>query len=841
MFLYAPGIKVYISTQDNGILDISDDLVNGTMVRRSNGVSSFGFNLMNVRRKYDGIFAPNDRIIVMMKRLSWLRVFTGYLSGVPLVTAWPRTVPITAHCSLKRLQYWFWDPGLTVSQAMVNQAMASAKGADDGGTANAILTILNNVVGWPPDKVHIAGIPQEWFTWAYKIAKNVAAEAHQADQLAQQFYATLGAGGTVGGQSTGNTVPSGSLPAGTYGGQQLSKAQADVACLIYNVGVQNGATLRDIVIAMMVARQESDFGADPSTNNGPAYGVFQQQPSSGWGTVQQCMNDTHAANSFFKALLGISNRDNMTPDQAAQAVQRSAYPFAYGQWQSMGEEIVNKLAKGGGAPISSQNPLTGGAPSSNKTGKALGQQLLQTAMNLVQQHPHIPYQLGGDSTPNTPASQITYLDCSSFTEWVYFNTTGNNNCPRIAADQSAWCHSHGQTISADEGLKTQGAFMFYGPVGQAEHVELSVGNGHQTVGAHHSGTYAGVVEGSSSYWSNAGLAPGIDYSGAGGGGTGSGGGVQLSTASQMPWYDPHDPFDKLFGPSPWAPAPSLDSALSESLTGVRALLNDQPLLPYIENLVKSAMRSYSSAPNGDFIAWFPDYYGLWGTAAVMQIEPVELRDFTVMWDDTQGFVTHQYTVAPWAQNQLALATGTVQNVGPLLEVTTTGIATIDIPAIMYALFGLEPSKAEAQKFISWVYKRFGARPAFDQLPGVVGPQGEFFSALYIFMQSWAYQYDADIPVTFMPELWPGMIVRIPEFGFQAYVTTVTHSFQMGPGGFFNTTINIAAPARLPGNDGDSSGNLIGMPLAGGLLGQPSLPGRGRGAARRPGGSRAGNR
>jgi hypothetical protein len=145
---------------------------------------------------------------------------------------------------------------------------------------------------------------------------------------------------------------------------------------------------------------------------------------------------------------------------------------------------------------------------------------------------------------------------------------------------------------------------------------------------------------------------------------------------------------------------------------------------------------------------------------------------------------------------------------------------------MYALFGLEPTKAAAQKFIDYIYKRFGARPDFEQMPGVVGPQGEFFSALFLFMQNWAYQYNADIPVTFMPELWPGMLVQIPAFGFQAYVTTVTHQFTFGQGGGFTTSVNIAAPARLPGNGNKSGGQLIGLPVAGGLLGNPTLPSQG---------------
>jgi hypothetical protein len=343
---------------------------------------------------------------------------------------------------------------------------------------------------------------------------------------------------------------------------------------------------------------------------------------------------------------------------------------------------------------------------------------------------------------------------------------------------------------------------------------------------------AGVVT-SAGAWTNAGLAPKADYTGstgAAGASSGSTGitnpldaGVQLSTGSAQPWYDPNDQFDKLFGSSPWVPEYHIDAVFAEALTGPRSLMADSPVLPYIKNLVNSTMREFSSAPNGDFIAWFPDYYGLWGTAAIMQIEPIELQDFTVWWDDT-NLVTHQFVVSSIATNQIDLSTGTVGNMGLLQAITTTGVATIDIPSIMTALFGLEPTQAQAQQFINWVYKRFGARPDFQQVIGPVGPQGEFFAALHLFMQSWAYQYNADVPITFMPELWPGMLVRIPAFGFQAYVTTVTHNWQMGQGGGYSTSINIAAPARLPGNDGKSQGHLIGMPLAGGLGSAPTIPG-----------------
>ena len=861
VFMYSPGIKIYIATQGNGIIDVSDDVTQGQMVRRSDGVSTFSFTLQNPFRKYSGIFVPNDRIIVMMKRISWLRVFTGYLNQVPLVTAWPTSVQITASCSLKRLQYWFWDPGLPSSQNMVAQAMAAAKNPDDGGVSNAVLAILQNVVGWPATSVHIAGIPQGWTAWAYKIAKAVQSDAASADALAQQFYATLGAGGTVGGTTGGGTtVPSGALKPGAYGGYTLSQSQANMAVLIYNTCMQMGGTTRDAVIGIECAMGESDLGDNSLVkaglpNSAGAYGLFQQRPAAGWGTVAQVNNPTYAVRKFYSVELKVGNRAAMDPGVVVNTVQVAFTTAAqgqayYDQWLTMATQIVNILANGQGASSLANSPAFSSLAANSKSGKATCTQLLGVALGLVESSPSIAYQEGGDSAPNV--AKPTLLDCSSFVQWVVYHTLGSlNNCPRTSQAQSAWCQASGKMISVQEGLNTPGALMFVGQPGSASHVEVSCGTGSNTVGAHTTGQYAGVVGSDPALWGCAAQMPGLDYSAfsgkaaayksvPSGSSLSSGGttpvaaeGLQTSPSSSQPWYNPNDPFDKLFGANPWFPVFDSEAATESSVfTGPRALLNDQPLLPYLKNLFGSTMRSYSSAPNGDLIAWFPDYYGIWGTAAIMRVEPIELTDFTVYWDDT-NLVTHQYVVAPPAQ-QIDLGSGTSSGVSipssgqtiPLdviYAMTTTGIATIDIPAIMYALFGLEPTGAAAQKFIDYIYKRFGARPDLEQLPGVIGPQGEFFSALFLFMRSWAYQYNADVPLTFMPEMWPGMLLQIPAYGFQAYVTTVTHSFQMGQGGFFNTTVNIAAPARLPGSGNNSGGQLIGLPVAGGLTAGTNLP------------------
>jgi cell wall-associated NlpC family hydrolase len=821
------------------VIDVSDDLVSGQLTRRVDGVSDFQFSLINPRRKYDEVFTPNDRITVLMKRVTWVRVFTGYLNRVPLLTAWPRNVSLTASCSLKRLQYWYWDPESAFTQQMIMDALSAASGTgqtSDGGMTNVVLSILKNVVGWPESKVHIAKIPDDWFKIAYKIAESVDKSAAESDQLAQQFFQSLGGAGTVG--TNGGQTTSAALT-GDYGGFNATD-QKQNATTIYNTGRTMGATDRDETIALMTAMQESSLH-NLDHGDRDSVGLFQQRPSQGWGTKSQILDPVYASQRFFTALFNVKSRDKMTMSQAAQAVQRSAYPQAYAKWQNDATQMVNDLKKAGGT----NSIVTSGVSGANATGTCSNLQLIQVAKDLVTTYPSIPYtqKYGGTQVSIIGANPPPGLDCSSFVQSVILRALGGlYNFPRTSEEQLPACSK----VSVATALKTPGALLFKGS--PPHHVEMSIGDGTHSVGAHHTGTFASVTPTSASYWDAGGLIPRVNYGKLGQGNGSTSGGLTTDTPgssasdtssiytdnySDTPGYNPNDPFDKLFGDTAWQPLASQQSdpnyILSQSLTGIKSLLNDQPLLPYLKNLFASGMRSFSSAPNGDLISWFPDYYGLWGTAAKMVVEPIEIKDFNVDWDDS-FFVTHQFTATTpqggAGQNALDLATGQVSSLvssslDPLVVAQslsyTRGIASIDIPALMYALFKVEPTTAQASAFTKFIYQRFGARPDFQQLPNLVGPSAQFFSAIYFFMRQWAYQYDADIPLTFMPELYPGMLIQIPAFSFQAYVNQVVHTFQMGDGGSFATTINISAPAKL--NDTGSSANvLIGLPRAGGLLG-----------------------
>jgi cell wall-associated NlpC family hydrolase len=812
--------------------------VRGRLTRRVDGVSDFSFTLLNPRRKYDQVFTPNDRITVLMKRVTWVRVFTGYLNKVPLMTAWPRDVEITASCSLKRLQYWYWDPESAYTQQMIMNSLSAATGSGkntDGGMTNVVLTILKNVIGWPESKVHIAKIPDDWFKTAYKIAESVNKSAAESDELAQQFFQSLGGAGAVG--DSGAEADTTSL-SGKYGGYD-SKEQKSNAVKIYNAGRTMGATKNDQICAIMTAMQESRL-VNLNSGDRDSIGLFQQRPSQGWGTKAQIMDPTYAAKKFFQTLFNLNNRAKMTLPQQCQAVQRSAYPEAYAKHQKAATNMVNDMAKKTGT----SDVVAGSKPSAGATGTATSKQFIQVAKDLVTTYPSIPYtqKYGGTQMAILSKNPPPGLDCSSFVQAVVLRTLGGlYNFPRTTTTQQPYCRK----ISAAVAMKTPGALLFKGS--PPYHVEMSIGDGKHAVGAHRTGTNASIQATSAGYWTSGGLVPRIDYGTLGMGDGDAGDGTTTdnpgeSAADKVIYTDPYsstagynanDPFDKLFGDTAWQPLASQKNdsgyVLSQALTGIKSLMNDQPLLPYLKNLFSATMRSFCSAPNGDLIAWFPDYYGLWNTAAKMVVQPIEVKDFNVDWDDS-FFVTHQFVATTpqggAGQNALNLATGQVSSlVGASLDPLvvaqnlsyTRGIASIDIPAMMYALFKISPTTTQAQEFSKWIYQRFGARPDFQQIPNMVGPSAQFFASMYYFMRQWAYQYNADVPLTFMPELFPGMLLQIPAFSFQGYVNQVVHEFQFGDDGYFNTSVNISAPARLS-DTGNAADVLIGLPRAGGLVG-----------------------
>ncbi|MFH9607503.1 peptidoglycan-binding domain-containing protein [Streptomyces sp. NPDC017448] len=118
------------------------------------------------------------------------------------------------------------------------------------------------------------------------------------------------------------------------------------------IGVGKGAELSDEaqVIALMTAMQESKFVNYTSPVDHDSLGVFQQRPSMGWGTAAQITHVPTASKSFYglpspsanPGLLQIDGWESMEPGRACQAVQRSAHPDRYAQWEEFAQELLEQ-------------------------------------------------------------------------------------------------------------------------------------------------------------------------------------------------------------------------------------------------------------------------------------------------------------------------------------------------------------------------------------------------------------------------------------------------------------------------------------------------------------------
>jgi hypothetical protein len=125
----------------------------------------------------------------------------------------------------------------------------------------------------------------------------------------------------------------------------LSAEQMQNAATIAEVGRSRGLPERAVVIALATAMQEStlrnlDYGDRDSL------GLFQQRPSQGWGTPEQVQDPIYAAGQFYDGLVQVPAWETGELTLVADAVQRSAFPLAYGKWSFFAEELAAALRPG---------------------------------------------------------------------------------------------------------------------------------------------------------------------------------------------------------------------------------------------------------------------------------------------------------------------------------------------------------------------------------------------------------------------------------------------------------------------------------------------------------------
>ena len=156
---------------------------------------------------------------------------------------------------------------------------------------------------------------------------------------------TVGGGTGPGGPTSFGPCDAGlsAAPAGTTVAD-LSDEQRQNANVIVSTARGLGAPPRAWVIALATAMQESTLRNIPYGDR-DSEGLFQQRPSQGWGTQAQVTDPVYATTQFIQRLLAVPGWDAMALTDAAQIVQRSAFPDAYRKWEVLATQLVTQLGQ----------------------------------------------------------------------------------------------------------------------------------------------------------------------------------------------------------------------------------------------------------------------------------------------------------------------------------------------------------------------------------------------------------------------------------------------------------------------------------------------------------------
>lgn len=878
--VYSPDVQILIA-HNNIEYDVSSDIVAWSIRRVENGVSSLAFRLANKANsngqlRYHQLFERMDRVVVKLKRIEWVQVFSGYLDSVPHVQLFPGTVNFRASCTLKRLLHTWWDPGLPNSQTIFDQAGESDRELEQGetsldrGLGSLLRRLLVEVGGWSPQNIHVQRFPIGFYAFMEAQMKKLGPSAEKAVQdfkelLLGEGDTSTGVGKSAGrqtgvtmggytisqperlleviravdemgmGPSTMDIAAAQGLATAAQGGadakdQPAWKATTEVGTNWQEAGLKNDAAVHCYMCIMAESKflmyanaavpESLTYPHDALSTDHSSVGLYQQQNFGEWGTVAQRMNVKASTQMFLQHLQRYDWR-NMGRAAAIQAVQRSRFADGsnYAIFETAAIEAVRAARAGTGTAMgtSGQTDLTsmidpslglggvtigaippipvaaglantalGGIPTSNGTptttaaASAVGMPLFDSggALSCAMAQVGKPYLWGAKG----PAA----FDCSGLVQFSYRSIgleigagTGEQaaTCERIP-----WTNlKPGDIIQPHPGhtgmyvgpgtwiaAPQTGDFVRIQPI----YFDLSSANCFHVPGVEFGGVVPTTFD----------IQKAISASNATAGTvtTGLGGTAQVGhtepiarnlftyqfQAGQFSSY-----ISTLFGGDPE--------------TREKAFINDEPLIQTVISMAGAGLRNFQSAPNGDFIAYYPDYFGIDGREAHWNLEDIEMKNVQIDRND-DAMATHVYV-----SGSMNIMAG---NQGVMGWLGSRGVATVENEALFSRLMLAAPH-AEGEGVLggSEIMRKFGVRPLVQSMSSVMQGPMEFLLACQLFMRKWAEQYATQIETTFMPEVCPGMRINLVKHNLQVYVSEVTHSGDFESG--FTTSMTIMAPSN----------------------------------------------
>jgi cell wall-associated NlpC family hydrolase len=272
-------------------------------------------------------------------------------------------------------------------------------------------------------------------------------------------------------------------------GLENQAEQVPNAKIVTATGVALHVPARGQVVALATALQESGL-RNLAHGDRDSLGFFQQRPSEGWGTAAEILDPVHASARFYAALRQVSGWESLSIAQAAQEVQRSAYPDSYARWEPLATALQRAIlpATGGKVPAEpndgsdplaetdstcsedSPNPAYGGGLPAGYVIPVDAPAQAQAAIRWALSQLGTPYQWGGHCTAPHGPDPMGCCDCSSLVQQAYGRA--GIALPRTTYGQVG----SGSPVSL-QALSPGDLLFTEGSAGRPEHVGMYIGSG----------------------------------------------------------------------------------------------------------------------------------------------------------------------------------------------------------------------------------------------------------------------------------------------------------------------------------------------------------------------------
>lgn len=848
--VYSPSVKVFIRSARTGkTIDISEDVVSGSVTRNDQGTSSATVRFRNRYKRYtsqDGspVFLPMDTITIFMQRIAGkpIQVFTGYLDDAPYFQMYPGDCEVNATCTLKRLAFQWFDPGLSFfrnflqkngwtgnpeSGATFNYGQFAEDNPSlkkqDSGFGQLLYEFMTQIANWDPNQVLVSNLPVDFVDKAVEmIAKQTQLGTDDDFENYKEIMRIL---------ATVEAVPAELAPS-----EDEQSPTSSIQSIV--TAIKDGASETNIPPIALTYAGLLLSNLDPSKNrweNNEGFlskvdilrgrqifgvGIFAIRPDI-QSTDDPSTVVVRGTEYKKSSLLDVRKAIKIVHDRIyapnAEANKTHIEGARKGELESVHNVAINLIA---GREID--------VPAADR------QRLFDFAQQLLGADNAVLGQITGQDVQDIgPRPRITkdspeLLDMLSTAEKRSLNgiyTPGNgvnnlkeaNSAATLIYAMKKFFPKANATVYRSQ-VSSEVTVLFttfqaktdkkYSDFLKALRTTPVLHASHRPISGPVLGVYEGrLVEEDVLKEERVPIAAKGQLSVTFAGDTELDF-TQLRLGNPLAVFsdvaeddlgDSDSTVEEVPGTGGLSlsglarisanSAFALDFAFpvnlieSMTLTGERALMNDMSCLDAVEQFCSASLRQYMSLPDGRFCAYYPDYFGANGRKPYWEIRDIEIIDMKIQISD-RSLATHVYTPG----STLSPVSGSE---GIWDQILTMGVATIYMPKILESFIvpGLTgDGDFDPDAFIS----QFGTRILRQDMPLIKNPYFEFLMAWSKFARMWAETFATEVSFTFQPEIMAGGLIGFPEHNLQMYVKSVTHNWDYESG--FTTSADLMAPA-----------------------------------------------